>query len=146
MEEQMVQRGRKSLNLRVIPKIPGHGRPEPEGLPAAEAKLWRSIVGAMPDHWFGTENQPLLRCLCSMIATSEALAAGIVKARAASDWNMVSKLSRIHERTSRCAADLSAKLRLTPRSKTSVERAANLRQAPPPSVRPWESGHDTTEA
>ena len=138
----MVQRGRKLPHLTVIPKIPGQGRPEPEDLPAAEAKVWRRIVDAMPAHWFGAENQPLLRCLCSMIATSEALAAGIVKARTASDWNMVSKLTRIHERTSRCAADLSARLRLTPRSKTSVERAANLRQAPPPSVRPWEIGHD----
>src|SRR5262245_65432308 len=97
----MVQRGRKSPNLTVIPKIPGQGRPEPENLPAAEAKVWRSIVGAMPEHWFGPENQPLLRCLCSMIATSEALAAGIVKARTAREWKMISRLNRDTQRTDR---------------------------------------------
>jgi hypothetical protein len=133
----MGQRGRKS-HLTVIPKIPGQGRPEPEELPIDEAKVWRAIVGAMPGHWFGPECQPLLRCFCSMIATCDALAARIVKARKAGEWNTVDKLTRTHEHTARCATDLASKLRLTPRSKTSVERAANLRQVPPPPVRPWE--------
>jgi hypothetical protein len=138
----MVQRGRKSPHLSLVtPTIPGQGRLEPKDLPAAEAKVWRSIVSAMPEHWFRA-SEPLLRCLCTMIATSDVLAAKIAKARTAGDWNMVNKLTRIHERTGRCAADLSAKLRLTPRSMTSVERAANLRQVPAPPTRPWEIAHN----
>jgi hypothetical protein len=140
----MVQRGRKSLQLTLIkttPRVPGQGRPPGKGLPPAEARVWKMIVDAMPAGWFGPECQPILRCLVSHIVTTQVLAVEIVKAREAEDWDKLNQLTNIHEREGRSIADLSTKLRLTPRSKTSVERAANLRQVPPPPIRPWEITH-----
>jgi hypothetical protein len=138
-EKHMSGRGRKP-NLKVIPQVPGAGRPEPASdLPSAEAAIWRYLVGTMPAHWFAS-SEPLLRCLCSTLATCDALAARITTARKEANWKLLDRLTRIHERQTKCAADLAGKLRLTPRSKTSVEQAANLRQIPPLSTRPWEMG------
>jgi hypothetical protein len=134
----MVQRGRKSAELRLLPKIPGQQRPEPPDLPPAESEIWRAVIGAMPAGWFGPECQPLLRCYCSLLATCDVLAARVVAAREETNWKLVDRLTKIHERQTKCATDLAGKLRLTPRSKTSVEMAANMRQVPQPGSRPWD--------
>jgi hypothetical protein len=91
----------------------------------------------MPASWFSTCLY-LLRLLCSHAATAQAIAAALAKARAQRDWIGVKRLMPMHERETRAVVYLSSMLRLTPRSKTSVEFAANQLQNSQPSVRPWE--------
>jgi hypothetical protein len=133
-------RGRKPANLNIVPigVVPGRGRPEPPtNLPKEEQQVWRDIVGVMPSDWFRTSLH-LLRLLCHHIATAEALAVALAKARQQHDWDAVRKLTAMHEREARVAGYLSTVLRLTPRSKSSVEWAANQTQTPQPEVTPWD--------
>lgn len=132
------KRGRNS-HLRAIPTIPGRGRPEPpKGMGAAEATVWRTMVSAMPDHWFSAASQPVLRALCSHVVTSDALAQQVSEALEADDWAAVDRLTKIQERESKAVADLSSKLRLLPKSKWSQEKASTL-EALNPTTRPWEA-------
>jgi hypothetical protein len=133
-------RGRKPVNLNIVPigVVPGRGRPEPPNeLPQEEARIWREIVASMPSNWFRT-SMHLLRLLCHHVATAETLAVALAKARAQGDWVEVRQLAAMHEREARTAGYLSTVLRLTPRSKTSVEWAANATQTAQPEVTPWD--------
>jgi hypothetical protein len=131
-------RGRKSA-AHIIELPVEHGRLRPEKLPPKERALWNEIVGAMPINHFGPENQHLLRMLCSHAITAEVVADKLAKARASGeDLKKVDLLSGIHARSSKAIADLSTKLKLTPRSKMSQEKASH-QQRLASQVRPWET-------
>jgi hypothetical protein len=72
-----------------------------------------------------------------MYASNDVLAARINEAREGDDLKALNQLTRMHVFSTRAATDLAGKLRTTPRSKTSVEQAANLKVASPPTARPW---------
>jgi hypothetical protein len=72
--------------LNLVPIVPGQGRSRaPKGFPPQEAAIWRGIVASMPDHWFTPACQPVLRCLCSCIATADALVSKIAALRESND-------------------------------------------------------------
>ena len=117
--------------------IPGQGRPNPPpGVHKLEAKIWRRIVDSMPDGYFGPEVQPLLRCLCSHIATSEVLQVKITQLRDQEDWEQLDQVTRLMERASKMVGEISTKLRLTPKSKWGQE-VASTKQALNSAKKPW---------
>lgn len=116
--------------------VPGSGRPEPTGVTREAGKHWRKIVEAMPDGWFGPEVIPVLRCLCSAIATWEKVEAEIPEVTAQQDWAALDTLTRLQERQTKVIGDMSTRLRLTPKSKWGQEKAST-KQALGASKRPW---------
>jgi hypothetical protein len=105
-------RGRKPTHLNVVPispLTPGQGRPEPPELPKEEQQIWQRITDTMPAGWFHTSFY-LLRSLCCHIATLQAIAAALAKARAQRDWILVKRLLPMLERETRTVAYLSSVL------------------------------------
>lgn len=134
----IAHKGRKSAaaSLSIVkPKPPATLMPK--NLPPEEAKIWREIEAAMPHGFFNQANAAILRCLVSHIATANHVSAELATARDGEDMSKVDLLSKIHAGESKAVADLSTKLRLTPRSKYSQESASAL-QALNSSTRPWE--------
>jgi hypothetical protein len=113
------------------------GRLRPDKLPPEERKVWNQMVAAMPQNHFGPENEHLLRMLCSAVATSAVVGKQLATARDANDLEKVDTLSEIFARQSKVIADLSTKLKLTPRSRYSQEQASHLQRLAP-QTRPWE--------
>jgi hypothetical protein len=129
-------RGRRSA-AHIIELPVEDGRLRPEKMPPKERKIWNDIVGAMPVNHFGPENAPLLRMLCSHAVTAEVVAEKLAKARASGeDLKKVDLLAGIHERSSKAIAYLSTKLKLTPRSKISQQKASH-RVHLNSTTRPW---------
>jgi hypothetical protein len=132
-------RGRQPANVTTFPigVLPGSGRPEPDpDIPKEEAALWREFVGKMPADWFRTSTH-LLRPLCCHIVTLRTVSAALAKARSKDDWLLVRRLTPIFDRETRAAAHLSSVLRLTPRSRTTTEIAANAKARLVPTEKPW---------
>ena len=134
----MRQRGRNKKSMAHIIELPvENGRLRPEKMPAKERKLFNDIVGAMPANHFGPENAHLLRMLCSHAITAEVVADKLAKAQAnGEDLEKVDLLAGIHCRSSKAIADLSTKLKLTPRSRYSQEKASH-HQHLSSTTRPW---------
>jgi phage terminase small subunit len=136
-----MSRGRKSMNtLSVVPVIPGQGRPEPpRALDKSEKAVWRSIVGAMPPNWFGSECQPVLRRLCAQIVISEGLEGQLREVRAAgsADSERAARLAEAHRDAARAVNQLSQALRLTPKSRWSA-RTSETEVGRAARERPWE--------
>src|SRR5262245_23741165 len=135
------QRGRKSTaQLSVVsPLTPGQGRlPPPKCMPADEAAVWLSIVGAMPDHWFSTSFH-LLRCLCAHVANQEVIAQELARARVKNDLKSLRSLTVIYNRETRAILEHSKALRLPPHARFTQERSANLKALTPTTAkRPWD--------
>ena len=135
------QRGRKSgSQLSVVaPVVPGQGRlPPPKGMPADEAAVWVSIVGAMPDHWFSTSFH-LLRCLCAHVANEQFIARALAEARVKDNQKAMRSLTVIYARETRAILEHSKALRLPPRTRYTQERTANLKSLTPTTTkRPWD--------
>jgi len=136
-----MSRGRKSINaLSVVPVIPGQGRPQPpRALDKAEKAVWRSIVGAMPPNWFGSECQPVLRRLCAQVVISEGLEEQLRKVRAdgLADSERAARLAEAHRDAARAVNQLSQALRLTPKSRWSA-RTSETEVGHAAKERPWE--------
>lgn len=98
--------------------------------------IWREIVDTMPDGWFNPGVQPVLRCLCSHIATSEYLAARIILHRNQNNLEKLNYCTQMLERESKAVGELSSKLRLTPKSKWGQEKASHLQKLNS-KKRPW---------
>jgi hypothetical protein len=131
------KRGRKSAtHLTMIKPKPKPQALEPPKDPE-EAKIFHQIVDAMPDGFFNQANAYVLRALCSHIATADMVAAELATAREGDDMAKVDLLTKIQVGESRAVADLSTKLKLTPRSRMGQEKAA-VREALNSSTRPWE--------
>jgi hypothetical protein len=76
--------------------------------------------------------------LCSASVIADIVAEKLAKARASGeDLKRLDYLTEIHARSSKTIADLSTKLRLTPRSRYSQEQSSH-RQRLGSTTRPWE--------
>jgi len=71
------KRGRKAAaDVGIVPIMPGDAKPRPpEGMPEAEADVWRQTVAAMPVRYFGREVWPVLRGLCKQVVLRDMLGA-----------------------------------------------------------------------
>jgi len=118
-----------------------HGRIQPGKLAPGERKIWNQMVAAMPNGYFSPANAHLLKMLCSHIVTAEVVAEQLAAAREAgeTDLGKIDLLAGIHARESKSIGDLSARLRLTPKSRYSQEQASHMqRLGSNPKTRPWE--------
>jgi hypothetical protein len=134
----MTSRGRKpAAALSVVPVIPGSGRPTPPpGLDDAEQRIWRSIVGSLPDHFIDAPAAEVLCRAVTQCATTERLEARMRALRAAEDPDdeILLKLEASHRAAAKAVAYLLGCLRATPKSKLR-SRAAPDEQ---PARKPWD--------
>jgi hypothetical protein len=131
------RRGHTKTYAHIIELPVERGRLRPGKLPPEQRKIWNQMVNAMPTGYFGPENEHLLRALCSHVVAAELCARELATACNNEDMEKVDTLSAIHARESKTIADLSTKLRLTPRSRYSQEEASH-RQRLNSTTRPWE--------
>jgi hypothetical protein len=121
----------------VVSIVPGRRLQPPKNMPSQEAVIFREIINALPSGFITPACAPILRCLCTHIATTDALAPRIAEVRAIKNLAKLDLLTTIFARESKLIGDLSTKLRLPPKSKWGQEKAAVLEAKAPP-TRPWE--------
>lgn len=138
----MAQRGRKSESaLTVLPFVPGHGGrpPPPPELDVIEARIWKSVIDALPSHWVDQAGEIVLRRLVAQAAIAERREARLRQLRA-QDRDAdeeADELAVAHSATAKTLAYLLTQLRATPRSRI-VARAAGPEIATTLKLRPWE--------
>ena len=136
-------RGRKTALDYITAVIPGGGRPAaPNDLPEDEAAVWRQVVDAMPDGWFGGQTRDILRLYCFQVSVAELLAreARCLKAAPMTERSrrQLSGLSADGGRVAKIVSNLASVLRLTPQARVrKVIAEAAIRNAPK-GPRPWE--------
>jgi hypothetical protein len=139
----MRQRGRPSGNsLSIVPAVPvPDGRPEPPAiLSEAEAREWRRYTAALPSTWFTPENLPLLTELCQAIELSNSVAQELHRIKSLRNDDKLAKflkLVRAKVQVSETIFRLSTKLRFTPQSRLTAQRAAALAETAR-FPRPWD--------
>lgn len=133
---------RKKVDLSVVPIVPGAQRLEvPATLAAAEALAWVDYVTSMPAGWFNRASGRLMQRLCTLTATSDALAREIAEERAAHEkmTPLLRQLITEHREETKLMNSLCITLRLTPRSRYSVkDTEVAMRKQSSTTFRPWE--------
>jgi hypothetical protein len=137
-----MSRGRKSAaSLTVVPVVPGQGRPEPpSALDAVEKRIWREVVGALPDHWIDAAGEQILLRLCTQAAMCERVERRLREQRQQrvdQDDAIVRELEVNHRATAKVVGHLLNLLRATPRSRV-VSRAAGPKLEEVPKSKPWD--------
>lgn len=141
-------RGRKSrISLSLVPPaLPGERPAPPAELDAAEAGIWRAIVGALPPTWMdAAAQQILLRAVAqaSVAATLEAQLRAL-RAQDPPDVDAIGALAAQHAAAGKSLANLLGVLRATPRARV-VPRGASRQLAQVPRVRPWEATEEASD-
>src|SRR3954468_16410431 len=73
----MAGRGRKSLNARAVPVLPGRWPEPPNDLAEPEAAIWIAVTTSLPPDWFSPPNFPVLKQFCRHSHSCDLLAADI---------------------------------------------------------------------
>jgi hypothetical protein len=134
-------RGRKSaVSLSVVPtSLPGERPPPPAELDEIEARLWRTIVDALPPTWLDAAAQTILVRAVAQAAICEDLECQLRKFRAARlDDDEVAVLAAHRASAAKAHAHLLGVLRATPRARM-VPKSASRQMVQVPRVRPWEA-------
>jgi glycerol-3-phosphate O-acyltransferase len=141
-ENSMTQRGRKSAEAQsvVVSLLPGE-RPEPPAeLTAAQAKVWKTTVGALKVGWFGAENFALLAQYCRHVAIADVVAKAITATDIKADLPRFARLGAMQARETAVIISLATKMRLTNQSSRDSRHVKRDPLANRP--RPWETGED----
>jgi hypothetical protein len=144
-------RGRKSAAaLSVVTPI-GAARPAPpDGLTAAQAEVWRSVVDRLPADWFPRETFDLLASYCRHVTTARYLtrmveaceAAGITGDDGLKDYDRVLAM---RDREDKAMIAAARSLRITPASRLRPETAYRRAAVNPGGApRPWDLDHNHT--
>ena len=134
-------RGRKSaVSLSVLPaSLPGERPPPPAELDEIEARLWRTIVDALPPTWLDAAAQTILVRAVAQAAICEDLEDQLRNCRASrSGDNEVGALAAQHAAAAKAHAHLLGVLRATPRARM-VPKSASRQMVQVPRIRPWEA-------
>jgi hypothetical protein len=125
------------------PVIPGQrAEPAPELDPAAAA-VWRATVMALPVGWIGPEAFRVLVQYCRHVVHSDWLTEEIAGLRAMAlddeGRKTLYRLLRLHGQQSQIIASLAGKLRLTPSSRSTPDKARDDRKDASSSAipKPW---------
>jgi len=120
------------------PYVPGMRIEPPAELSEYEKEIWNSIVDSQPAHWLTPASAHYLRSLCAHIANDVIICKQMDRERKSGISKRFNELTIMHERESRAIGNIQTKLRLTPRSYTSTEMAANhMAKLGGDKVRPW---------
>jgi hypothetical protein len=146
------QRGRPSneeramIATRTMAALEKGERPEPpEDFTAAESKVWRKVVDALPPDWFSGATVPLLTQYCRHTAGLDFIDKTIRKIQEAKSPNLAQwkRMAQVRRQEGKVIAMLATKMRLAQtatirRDTVRSQREAAARTAAPPSVkRPW---------
>src|SRR5262252_1674193 len=125
LKNQQAQKVEATTSVERSKFIPG-SRIEPlEELSEREKQIWNEIIDGQPAHHFTPASAFLLRSLVAHIANDELICRQMKKERENCITKRLGELTIMHERESRAISNIQGKLRLTPRSYTSTEMAAN---------------------
>src|SRR5262249_59291016 len=117
--------------------VPGFERPEPPSdMPHDERIVWRSVVDAMPSHWFKAQTHDLLRLYCGYACAARIALWEVRRLQAARSKEGLNQQIKIADKLAGRAASLASKLRIAPQpSKHTHSSEAQIRKAP--SSKPW---------
>jgi hypothetical protein len=137
---------RKSASAKAMvelsPLLPSAGRPEPpRELHPSEAKAWRDIIDALPDHWVDLAGQLILRRLVTQVAIAERKEQRLRRLlrddSVAADVD-IDELTTSHAATAKHISHLLAQLRATPRSRMVPRSVLFEPRHQEPDERPWD--------
>jgi hypothetical protein len=134
-------RGRKSaVSLSVVPaSLAGERPPAPAELDDTEARLWRTIVDALPPTWLDAAAQTILVRAVAQAAICVDLEGRLRKCRASrSADDEAAALAAQHAAAAKAHAHLLGVLRATPRARM-VPKSASRQMVQVPRIRPWEA-------
>lgn len=115
----------------------GSWPPPPTELDAAEARIWRAVIDALPAYWIDPAGELVLRRLCAQAAILEKREQRLRTLRAQNRDEEADELAAAHGVAAKVLAHLLTQLRATPRSRFS-SRASAPEIASTPKLRPWE--------
>ena len=136
---------RRSANERMTEGVAvpwGHERPDPpDGMPEAQAAIWRAVVASMRPKWFTAENHELLRRYCFAMVESARLEHEL---SATDPWSdSYNQLQRWRNNVAKSALDYAKALRITPISNrenlNKIDGRDSARSLHP---KPWELDDD----
>lgn len=135
----MARRSAASLAL-VGPDLPESAQlaPVPDGMPEAEAQVWRETVESKPADWFGADSYPVLREYVRAVVMCDDLAAVVARAVKGDDADAVKVALDMRDKESKRMAQLATKLRLTQQSRYTPQAAATADKRAS-GKRPWQS-------
>jgi len=118
--------------------------PPPSNLTEAQARVWRSVVGAKPIGYFDAATGPLLEAYCGTVASSDVISGMVDRFDLAgisdpANLRQYGRLLGVRDRLTRQMLALARSLRLTVQSTRRADAADN-RSAPHGARRPWEIG------
>jgi hypothetical protein len=140
---------RQAAVLAALPIIPGERPEPPPDLDAEAAAVWRATVAAVPAGWLPPECFPVLTQFCRHTVHCDWLTEEIAELRAApldeESQKRLYKLLRLHGQQSQILASLAGKLRLTPSSRATPDKARDDRKDASSSAtpKPWNDWTDT---
>lgn len=133
------RRGRRSgAELSVVTTLVPRERPRPPAeLTAEQRTLWDALLACLPADWLPKEGGALLAQFCRHITAAKRIAA-MLDACDVDDSRAFDRLLRAQHRESMALASLASKLRFSPSSRRSPDRAGREARDEPTGRRPWE--------
>jgi phage terminase small subunit len=131
--------GRQSVTaLSVAPVAPWARIEPPPHLTESQRKLWADVVATKPAEWFKADSAPVLETYCQAVdnyrRTQQAL-----DETPALDLAQYRTLSDLSSKQAALVASLATKLRLTPQSRYTPDKAAvHDRKSATDTRRPWD--------
>ena len=135
------KRGRKSgASLETVLSVTGKpARPAaPDCLTTDQAKVWQSVVKAMPADWFGRETHPLLQQYCRHVVTAREIDKLISEHAAGElDLRLYNRLLIMRARESAALTALARTMRMTQQARIDPKTAGRRLASMPRVDLPW---------
>ena len=132
---------RASSALAVVTPIQDHRPSVPEGMPEAQAAVWRAIVNRLPYDWFRAEHLELLKAYVQHCAIAQTLARQVEQFRV--EWledgglEHFDRLTKLLEREHKLMALLATKMRLTHQAQYDTAKMARKSRPGPHHGERW---------
>jgi hypothetical protein len=130
----MARPSAESKAVAPVTNLPSRLNP-PEGMPEAEAELWRAVVATKPVDWFQEDSSPLLTEYVRCKVMCDKLAEMLVTLNP----DTMKSLLDMRDKESRRLATIACKLRLTQQSRYTPQSANTASKAKSPG-KVWQFG------
>jgi phage terminase small subunit len=131
--------GRQSAaSLSVAPAAPWARLDPPEHLTESQRKLWVAVVATKPAEWFKADSAPVLEAYCQAVDNYRRTQQALDETQAL-DLAQYKTLSELSAKQASLVSSLATKLRLTPQSRYTPDKAAvHDRKTGTEARRPWD--------
>jgi hypothetical protein len=138
----MIKPGRKShaqLQLATVTVLPVGPDAPPARLSASAAHIWTHIVSSQPPGWLTLPTQGMLEAYCAAVEQRERIAAQLPECslKSSKQLQRYERLIALQCKQTMLCSSLATKLRLTPQSRYTPQRAATAQKNAPEFPPPW---------